>query len=446
MSKAKVVIVATAIAVFSLIAAFIGRAQTGCPALTPGTVGLNGLTSEGIQNGANVTIEVVGSTLQAGDSMVQAAANNWTTLPSATFKFAIQNVNSVQSGNATASNPVMIFTVGPASEFAPNQPCAGAIMCSQPPSLDSSGHVIVGQIDFNPGNTTQNTFFQRAFDHELGHEAFGLGDCNNCDNSISIMASPATSSTDTGPQACDQGYVFTESGGAYGTDPNPPPPTCTRQTCPSGYYWNMDQCACESNSQNPPPISPIVIDAEGEGFHLTSGADGVKFDIRGDGNPIQMAWTDPHYHNAFLALDRNGDGKIESGKELFGNYTPQPQSEHPNGFLALAEFDKPENGGNSDGVIDEHDAVFSKLRLWIDENHDGISQPGELHGLSEFGIHSLSLSYYESRRADAFGNQFRYRAFVNPGGQSDFRDLREHGETHEAGRWAYDVFFVTAAK
>lgn len=185
--------------------------------------------------------------------------------------------------------------------------------------------------------------------------------------------------------------------------------------------------------------SPIIIDTEGEGFHLTSALSGVSFDITGTGQAVQMGWTDSHFHNAFLALP-GADGLVHDGKELFGDFTPQPLSDHPNGFLALAEYDKPENGGNGDGIIDQQDAVFSKLRLWIDENHDGVCQPNELHRLPEFGIYSLSLKYEESRWTDQFGNQFRYRGRVNPGVRKDPRDETSNGQP---GRREYDVFFVT---
>jgi hypothetical protein len=147
-----------------------------------------------------------------------------------------------------------------------------------------------------------------------------------------------------------------------------------------------------------------------------------------------MAWTAKDSRDAFLALDRNHDGRIDSGKELFGNFTQQPQSDNPNGFLALAEFDKPENGGNGDGVIDKRDAAFSRLLLWIDENHDGISQPKELHSLPELGVYSIGLQYRDDQHFfDQYGNWFHYQAPLDP-------DLQDG--TSKDGRVSYDVFFV----
>src|SRR5262249_11202846 len=190
--------------------------------------------------------------------------------------------------------------------------------------------------------------------------------------------------------------------------------------------------------------SPIIVDVEGEGFHLTSAANGVTFDISGTNHPIQIAWTATGFRNAFLELPE-ADGMVRSGKDLFGNFTAQDKSKRPNGFLALAEWDEPDQGGNGDGVIDDHDAVWPRLRLWIDENHDGISQPNELHPLQELGVFAISVNYFRSPREDEFGNKFRYRGRVNPGYHRDDRDQRQHDDIRESGRWAYDVFFVTAA-
>jgi hypothetical protein len=193
--------------------------------------------------------------------------------------------------------------------------------------------------------------------------------------------------------------------------------------------------ACQTTCQ-PPHCpgsgSPILIDLDGKGFFLTDAQDGVRFDISGTGTPVQIAWTAKGADNAFLSLP-GADGLVHNGTQLFGNYSPQPPSDDPNGFAALAVYDEPENGGNGDGILDARDEIWPSLRLWIDKNHDGTCTKDEMFTLDSLGVHSISLAYTKTPRVDQFGNQFRYRAKVNPGDPSD------------VGRWAYDVFFVVAS-
>ena len=178
--------------------------------------------------------------------------------------------------------------------------------------------------------------------------------------------------------------------------------------------------------------TPVLIDVAGDGFQLTNAANGVVFNLTPD-LPIRLAWTVPNSDDAWLSLDRDRNGTIDSGQELFGNTTPQPPRADQNGFLALAEFDIPENGGNADSVIDQSDAIFNSLRVWQDTNHNGKSEPSELHSLPDVGITILELKYHESKRTDEFGNKFRYRAKV------------KNVNGVKIGRWAWDVFLKMAA-
>lgn len=231
----------------------------------------------------------------------------------------------------------------------------------------------------------------------------------------------------TTQEPCDEAQLFWN----YSTNNCDSDPPCDLdfQVCDTGYEWSWAACRCVLYS------SPILVDVSGNGFDLTSAADGVRFDLNNIGRREEFSWTSSSSDDAWLALDRNGNRRIDNGAELFGNFTLQPQPPagvERSGFLALATFDRPENGGNSDGLIDQHDAIFPHLCLWQDTNHNGISEPSELHQLHELGLRSIALDYKQSRRRDRYGNWFRYRAKVK--------------DTNNAqmGRWAWDVFLVSA--
>lgn len=180
-------------------------------------------------------------------------------------------------------------------------------------------------------------------------------------------------------------------------------------------------------------LSPVVVDVNGDGFNLTNASGGVNFDITDSGNPTLVSWTSANSDDAWLALDRNGNGTIDSGAELFGNFTAQPEpppGQEYNGFLALAEYDKAANGGNGDRVITRQDGIFGRLRLWQDFNHNGISETSELKTLAQLGLEKFELDYKMSKKTDEYGNEFRYRAKV-----SDARGKK-------VGRWAWDVFVM----
>lgn len=182
-------------------------------------------------------------------------------------------------------------------------------------------------------------------------------------------------------------------------------------------------------------LDPIVIDVNGDGFEMTAADNGVTFEFFGRGVRRRISWTAAGADDAWLVLDRNRNGTIDTAKEMFSNVSPQPSppsGELPIGFASLAEYDKAAHGGNGDGLIDGKDRIFRNLRLWQDANHNGVSELTELHSLPELGVQAISVDYKESQRTDRWGNSFRYRAKV-------------YGATRkDLGRWAYDVVLFTS--
>lgn len=174
---------------------------------------------------------------------------------------------------------------------------------------------------------------------------------------------------------------------------------------------STQQAACNCDAYPEPCCctTPILLDIAGDGFRLTSWADGVVFAQSPAYRPSERAWTEPNSDDAWLVLDWNRDGIINDGSEMFGDHTPQPpppNGQRRNGFAALAQWD------NGDDTIDGNDEVFASLRLWQDRNHDAQSQPEELHSLTELGVAAISVVYSEVRQADEHGNAFRYRSAV----------------------------------
>lgn len=330
-------------------------------------------------------------------------------------------------------------------------------------------------LNLNP-NITDCKSMAQILAHEIGH-TLGLKDCCHCPRASTVMNCGACAEAGTdangnrvcvradynnssngrsSPTTCDSTSI--KQAGQY--DPstvNQPPASPTQPLCGScptvpqneghtSIAWcDIDAANCfdcidndcdgavDYDDPNCTCMSPIIVDTLGNGFEFTDGTSGVEFEIDGDGIKNRLSWTSGGSDDAWLALDRNANGTIDDGSELFGNFTAQPDpqpSTLKNGFLALAEFDKAGRGGNADGVIDGQDAVFASLRLWRDTNHDGISQAGELYTLPALHVESLSLSYREVRRRDRYGNGFRYQATVT-GTQNRVRR-----------RLAFDVFLV----
>ena len=144
--------------------------------------------------------------------------------------------------------------------------------------------------------------------------------------------------------------------------------------------------------------SPLILDLDGDGVETVSLASGTHFDHAADGFAEQTAWVGKD--DGLLARDVNGNGTIDSGRELFGSETLLSNGQKAaNGFEALKDLDT-----NHDGKIDATDAAFSELRLWQDANGNGRTDAGELLTLEQAGVQSINLAYTNANIVDAQGN------------------------------------------
>jgi hypothetical protein len=172
--------------------------------------------------------------------------------------------------------------------------------------------------------------------------------------------------------------------------------------------------------------SPVILDMDGDGIDLTSNEDGTVFDIDGDGKQDQVSWTKSGqgFDDAFLVLDKNKNGEIDSGKELFGD-----QNGSANGYDELAKLDS-----NKDGTIDAKDAAYRELQVWADLDGDGKVGNGELKSLEEAGVTSISTQYTGTvgEKQDQYGNDISLESTFTRNVDGEEKTLK-----------TVDAFFIT---
>lgn len=220
--------------------------------------------------------------------------------------------------------------------------------------------------------------------------------------------------------------IATKQQSVYVAEPSPDP--YEEQNCwANGGYWNGYTC---ENAN-----SPIIIDTANhpsDRYRLTSVRNGVLFDLDANGVLERVAWVANGNRVAFLALDRNGNGTIDDGSELFGNHTLPGVN---NGFAALAAIES----HNGDALLDAADPLFARLLLWHDRNRDGVSQAGELQPATN-ELDAIGLTYWANDRADRYGNLYKFEGFARKAAQ----DRRRNAPTAAEREFTiYDVFLQT---
>ena len=176
-------------------------------------------------------------------------------------------------------------------------------------------------------------------------------------------------------------------------------------------YIDMQKAQAEQNRR----IDPLVFDLGGDGITTVSLEESnAFFDLDNNGFAEKTSWVGAK--EGLLAYDKNGDGVINGGNELFGDRTLMKDGKTlaSSGFAALTEYDD-----NKDGKIDSNDVIYALLRIWQDADGDGIASAGELRRLVDLGIVSIGLSYSNTGVTDSANNiQVRTGTFTLADGSS----------------------------
>lgn len=370
-----------------------------------------------------------------------------------------------------STGPKLTLERGPTTCASGQADCAATIT----KTTNSSGALQSATIRFDNTRVDENGApvvssamgHQKLTQHEVGH-ALGFGEAA-IDNSkpdsngqcsggqisgSTVMNKPcrgddAGNNMPTSITPCDAERLNTSyTVNGSGPWPTPTPQTCP-QTCPDVNAFppqvcvgGVDYCRYQSGCEDPwEPMgkccctsqTPVIIDVNGNGIDLTDPLNGVTFDLNADGHGDPLSWTKADSDDAWLVLDRNNNGTVDHGLEMFGAVAEQskpPKGVARNGFRALAEYDKLEKGGNADGLLSRQDSIFATLLLWQDLNHNGVSESYELKPLSVAGVISISLDYRESERLDGNGNRFKWRTKITT-------------TNKKASPWAWDVLLAS---
>jgi hypothetical protein len=205
-------------------------------------------------------------------------------------------------------------------------------------------------------------------------------------------------------------------------------------------YCNEYEMWDEQTGQCIPYNTPVLVPlTRSQAIMLTSFAQGVSFDFNGDGTGEGTAWTEWNSRLAFLAIDRNGNGKIDSGRELFGNHTITGAR---NGFDALDLLNQEMGGSKDAAAIDADQPIFGKLLLWEDANHNGISEPNELQPASNV-VSAIGLGLQPSSRKDGHGNRFVFRGWAHVRTAPGKNPAQSAAEDRERTINLYDVVFAS---